>query len=287
MIPLKHETMKKSGKSKIIGLLLVPVFISLAGMAQRGINIQILVDPGLTMGGKYEVPKDPLSEDPGWETMKKSVSFGLNAGLAIGYNFSDALGVSLGLQYAKQGQHYKDYQWTIQNESATWSRKVNLNYLRIPLQLNYILKPENKISYYISAGVYVGILLGYNDENKLSASDGSEMTATAKGDNYTQTYNGDSQSAIFIDGKPYKSVDFGGLISAGLQVNLSEKISIPIGIIYHYGFLDVKNKSCQFKQNNSSDTYLFWQNGANNSPNATDSYHNSLLALRLGIRINL
>ena len=244
------------------------------------------------MGGKYEVPGDLTSSDPGWVALKKSFTFGIDAGASFGYNFSETMGVSLGLLYSKQGQHYKDYTWTIGNDNATWKRKVALNYLKIPLQLNYIINPGEKISFTVSAGFYLGFLLGYNDENKAIASDGSGFTATAKGDTYSQTYtdsggSSTDRSAAFISGKPYKSTDFGGLIGAGLQFKLSDKISIPIGLMYQIGFVDIKNKACQYTQNSSNNAQLFWQNSNTDSPNATLSYHNSSLELKIGLKINL
>ena len=281
------KNMERLNSRKTLILLIVIILVSVATYAQKGMNIQILVDPGISMGGKYEVPENLSSSDPGWVALKKSFTFGMDAGASFGYNFTETMGVSLGMLYSKQGQHYKDYTWTIGNENATWKRKVALNYLKLPLQFIYVINPEQKISFTISAGFYLSFLLGYIDENKATASDGSDFTATAKGDTYSQTYGSTTESAAFIGGKPYKSTDFGGLLGAGLQFKLSDKITIPLGLIYQIGFVDIKNKSCQYTQSSSNDAQLFWQNSNNNSPNETLSYHNSLLALKIGLKINL
>lgn len=279
--------MKNVKLCKKLMLVLALIVLTAVAYAQKAMNVQIVVSPGMTMGGKFEVPENPQSSDPGWVALKKNFSFGLDAGATFGYNFSKKLEVNLGLIYSKQGQHYKDYTWTIGNWNETWKRKVDLNYLKLPLKVNYIINPEQKISFYVSAGFYLSFLLGYRDENSATASDGSSFTAIAKGDTYTQTYDSDTESAAFINGKPYKSTDFGGIISAGLQFKLSEKIIIPVGLIYQIGFVDIKNKACQYTQSSSNDAELFWQNSSNNSPNATLSYHNSSLELLIGLKIIL
>jgi hypothetical protein len=207
---MKLSNMKKSLLLQFAALLL----FSMATYAQKKMNIQVVVSPGMSMGGKYEVPENLQSSNSDWTPLKKKFTFGMDAGATFGYNVTEKIEVSLGLMYSKQGQSYKDYTWTIGNENATWQRKVSLNYLKIPLKANYTINPDKKLSFNVSAGLYLSFLLGYKDENKATASDGSSLSAVAKGDTYTQTYGSDTESAAFINGKPYKSVDFGGIISA-------------------------------------------------------------------------
>lgn len=255
--------------------------------AQKGMFFQVSVNPGITMGGKYELPEDVTLSELEWTAMKKKGTFGLDAGLTYGYNFSNTLGVSIGLLYSKQGQAYKDYTWTIGKDNATWKRSVNLNYLKVPIQFRFVSNPEKSISFTASLGIYLGFLLGYKDENRVSATDGSSATLIAKGKTYTQTFGSDSESAAFVNGKPYKSMDFGGMIGVGIQFKLSKKLSLPIGLNYQIGFVDVKNQSCQYTLSGSDKTQLFWQNSDNNSPNATSSYHNSSLELNVGLLIKI
>lgn len=277
--------------NKVLLQLLLLLFLSIASYAQKGMNIQIMVNPGMSMGGKYQLPQDVTSANTGWVAEKKSFTFGMDAGAAFGYNFADEMGVLIGLLYSKQGQNYKDYTWTMGTDKATWQRKVSLNYLKIPLQFIYILNPDQKISFTGSAGIYLAFLLGYNDKNSANATDGSSFTSTAKGSTLTQTSTDSqgttTQSATFINGKPYKSADFGGIIGVGVQFKVSDKITIPVGIYYQIGFVDVKNKACQFTQTNSSNAQLFWQNANNNSPNATQAYHNSSLEIKIAAKVNL
>jgi len=287
----KRKDMKKIKLKRLTLLSLAVLFLSAASYAQKGMNIEILVDPGMTMGGKFQVPEDIVTLEGGWASLKKAFTFGLDAGASFGYNFTDYIGLSLGVMYSKQGQGFKDYTWTVGNNNLVWKRTVSLNYLKIPIQANYILFPDKNISFTVSAGFYVGFLLGYKDKNEASASDGSAFTATAKGSSYTQGYTtpdrSESETASFSKGKPYKSVDFGGLIGVGVSFKLTERLSIPIGINYQIGFIDVKNKACEYTPNNSGESQLFWQNSDSDSPNATLAYHNSSLELKIGLKLNL
>ena len=105
-------------KSKSL-LFILSAFIGLNATAQRGFNIEVIAQPGLTMGGEYDVPTtDPNNYSNSFTAMKKKITIGLNAGAAASYYFIDKMGVSVGMSYAHQGQNYKDYNYTVSGE--TW-----------------------------------------------------------------------------------------------------------------------------------------------------------------------
>ncbi|NVN93717.1 MAG: outer membrane beta-barrel protein [Bacteroidetes bacterium] len=258
--------------------------------AQKGLNLQIIAQPGISFGGEFDVTKILTSTDT-WVAMDKSLTINMNMGAELGYNFTDNMGVSLGLLYSHQGQKFSDYSWTIGNETVSWGRSVSLNYLKIPIQFNYISTPVQNISFMFSTGFYLGFLMSYTDENIISASDGSNITSTANGTTCTQTSTDNSgtttESAAFVNGNPFNSFDFGGILAAGLQFKLTDKIFLPILLNYQIGFSDVKNQASQFTQSNSSNAELFWQGSNNNSPNATLPYHNSSLGFKIALKFIL
>ena len=184
--------------------------------AQKGLSLEIIAQPGISFGGEFDVTKSLTSTDT-WVAMDKSLTVNMNMGAELGYNFTDNMGVSLGLLYSHQGQKFSDYSWTIGNETVSWGRSVSLNYLKIPIQFNYISTPVQNMSFIFSTGFYLGFLMSYTDENIVSASDGSNFTSTANGTTYTQTNGTKTESAAFVNGNPFNSFDFGGILSAGLQ----------------------------------------------------------------------
>lgn len=242
----------------------------------------------MSIGGEYKVLVDPTLSNSKWVAMQDTFTLGVNLGVAFGYNFTDKLGVSLGLFYSSQGQKYKDYTWVISNELITLHRSVSLDYLKIPLQFNFVSEYNQSYTYYLSAGIYAGFLVNYIDELKLTGRDGS-ATLIATGDKYSVTTTGNliaNGGNPTLISHPYYTTDFGAVAEVGLQFRLSDKVSLPIGVSYQFGFVNVKNKDSKFTQN-AGTSYLYWQNSYNNSPNATIDYRNYLLGIKIGLKFNL
>ena len=281
----KNKNMKKT-KKKLM-LLLALLTFSVATYAQKGLSVQIIAEPGMCMGGKYEVPTQIYSTSSWTKLKSEFFNFGINTGASVGYNFDDKKGVSLGLLYSFQEQNYKLYHWN-DNGNSCVSKGVNLNYLKIPIQFNYITSPEKNISFTFSAGFYLAVLLGYYDVNNLTSFNASSNDFTsAKGMTLIETDNsGTTSNAAFLS-KPYKSGDFGGILSAGLQFKLSDKIYLPVMLNYQIGFKDVKNESSQYTQSNSSNAHLFWQYYGSSDPNETLPFRNSTLGLKIGLKIKI
>ncbi|NVN95466.1 MAG: outer membrane beta-barrel protein [Bacteroidetes bacterium] len=254
--------------------------------AQKGLSLEIIAQPGISFGGEFDVLQN-LTSTNSWTAMDKSLTTNMNMGAELGYNFDDKMGVSIGMLYSHQGQNFSDYSWTYNNEQYVFKRSVSLNYLKIPIQFNYISTPVKNMSFIFSTGFYLGFLLSYTDENTFQYPNEPIQIITANGTTCTQTNGTKTESAAFVNGNPFNSFDFGGILSAGLQFKLSDKIFLPLMLNYQIGFSDVKNQASQFTQSNSSNAELFWQGSNNNSPNATLPYHNSSLGLKIGLKITL
>jgi hypothetical protein len=273
------------------------LILTIASYAQQGLNIEILAQPGINMGGDFQVPLAVTNLNSAFVNMSKASTYGVNVGAKIGYNFNDKLGISLGLLYALQGQKYQDYTWSNVNGGGyyigyntgyniTFSRTVSLNYFKIPVLINLLTtKADEKVSFICSAGFYFGFLLSYDDVSKIASTNGNESTLTADGSSYTVT-GSNPESGLFIS-KPYKSADIGGVLALGLQFKLSDKICMPLMLNYQIGFFDIKNDASQYSQSGASNAFYWQPWTANNDPNQTLSYHNSSLGLTIGIKIKL
>lgn len=278
---------------KIKALLVISfAFIGWSAQAQKGLSIEVFAQPGLTMGGEFDVDTKNGNGNPNWIALEKKSTVGVSAGFNLNYFFMDRIGVSVGLGYSHQGQDYKDYTESVNllgfTTTSVYSRSVSLNYLKVPLQLHYVSAPDKAVSLSLAAGFYVGVLIGYEDKNEFlsgnfsSSSIASGSTVTESGSNALGSYS----TSNSLSGKPYNSTDFGGLFGAGVQFRLSENVSLPIMLNYSIGFSDVKNKSSVvIDPNNGTD--LYWQQGYSNSPNQTLAWHNSQLGIMLGLKIRL
>ncbi len=280
-------------KTRVL-LLTLFTLIGWNAKAQKGFSVEIFAQPGLTMGGEYDVDKSNGIGNPSYDALSKKSTVGVGAGVNMGYFFMQEVGVSVGLGYAHQGQNYKDYTQSFDvlgtSYSATLTRTVSLNYLKIPVQIHFVSAPDKAISFTMAAGFYVGLLLGYDDENKGSGNFGSS-SAIAKGSSYDVSSSstfGTSSSSRTFSGKPYNSTDFGGLIGAGLQFRLSDNVSLPIMLNYQIGFSDIKNKSSVLVGNGNTTTDFYWEDqGGSSSPNKNLAFRNSMLGLMIGLKFTL
>ena len=273
------------------------VILSAATSAQKAVNLTLVLQPGITMGGECDMPLEYGNEFSAWTAMQTSSPFGMEEGIDLGYDFSEQLGVSLGFHYAGMGEEYTGFSSSASGSDANVSRNISLKYLKIPVQFHYSSPLSKRISFACSAGFYAGILTSYKDEMIYSSVDSIvgivTDTRTASGDTYTQiitSYN----SSLFTSGtfisKPYRGTDAGAVVSAGILFKLSEKIFLPVMVMYEQGITDVKNASSQFTKDNMStgNTFLFWRDSDYSSdPDASLAYRNSSLQFKIALKINL
>jgi len=228
-------------------------------------------------------------DDPGFTNLSRDFTMVLKFGLDAGYNFTDKLGVSAGLFYTQQGQKYKDRVYTIApGNTITFQRKASLTYLQVPIQFHFISDYNKKITWFLSAGLYMGFLTGYTDERTYDYSLGRNISAVASGDQFNvddaDILEESNITSDFID-QPFKNFDWGGIAAAGLQFRLSQRISLPIGISYQYGFVNVKNNASRYTTGKSTNEYEYWQYPMNSgNPNISVDYHNSLLGIQIGLK---
>ena len=274
-------------------LLVFALFVfTIQTYAQSKMSIDYIISSGQSYGGDFKVPQSVPYSNSNWDKLEKSQTFGINTGVAFSYYFNDNIGTSLGLLYSHQGQQHRGHIWSMDNSWVTYDRGTSLNYLKVPVQFHYILNPnKSDLSFIFSAGFYLGFLLKYEINDEFAGSDKSRVTSIAKGSTLTKTLieNNEvtTQSAAFVNGNPFKKNDFGGILGFGIQLKLSDKISVPIMLNYTTGFMDVKNKTSQFTLDNVSNAKLYWQNDNNDSPNATLAYRNSFWGIGIGLKYNL
>ncbi|NVN94789.1 MAG: outer membrane beta-barrel protein [Bacteroidetes bacterium] len=259
-------------KKNIIFILLLALGVDNI-YAQKGFSIEYFGQPGISMGGEYYAHTIDIS-------IKKTFTFNMKYGVLLGYNFNNNLGVSAGIHLDHLGQNYDDLANSDNGYIYTEGKSISLTYFKIPFLINYTVNPKKQISFTFSTGIYFGFLYSYEDKYKYSSGSGFDYT-TANGSSFTSDYNNISTS--FVNGNPYNTTDFGGILAAGIQFNLSENISIPIMLNYNIGFSDIKNEASQYTYINS--TKLYWGNGKDQ--NSTLAFHNSSFGLKIGFKINL
>ncbi|MFL1781286.1 Porin family protein [Candidatus Hepatincolaceae symbiont of Richtersius coronifer] len=128
--------------------------------------------------------------------------------LAYGYEFGN-FSTEINYSYAKN-----EFKYT--NDDSTTTNKVNTH--NIMLKGYYKFLPKEKINPYVGAGV--GLVMG-EDELKAAVASGTQAGST-------------------IDFGSKSLANFGAMLIAGAQYNLSNKFALAVE--YNFGYLDASTK---------------------------------------------
>ncbi|KAF5030576.1 Outer membrane protein beta-barrel domain protein [anaerobic digester metagenome] len=251
-------------KKILLLLLLVPFGLG-AGFAQKGFNIQLVVQPGKSglNGDMYSKTVSGYTNAP----IYKDFTFGLSGGINGVYNFTNHFGISTGLGYSHQGQNYTDFELYEPGDSTSpyaYENTVSLSYLTIPLRLIVSTNTDNSFSFSCHAGVYLGVLLSYKNTYKKNFGTTSYYTETMQGESitvdYYNVYSGSFTKEYELVGKPFKSIDFGLTLGTGVQKKISDKLAVQIILNYQMGFGDVKNLNCKYSPSTDPNRQLIHRN---------------------------
>lgn len=146
-------------------------------------------------------------------TIKGNVVFGYGAGAILGFNFNQNIGIQGEVIYSSISQKYSE---------VNVQRKINLQYLNIPLLLSLNTGKMKMINLNIVAGPQIAISTGSS-----VATSGDDGTATSKG-------------VLTV-----KKSDFGIAYGAGLDFGINEAKTFRVGIGFRgvYGLLDISDHS--------------------------------------------
>jgi hypothetical protein len=239
------------------------------------------------MEGRIYMP-DVSSQDEKWIETKRKPTLAYDAGLAVGYNIKDNASLSFGILYNKNAQNYKD--WVDLQDGFIIKRSISLHYLKMPLLFHYNYKPEQKISFTCAAGFYLGILLSYKDFIEGTDADGYRATSLAHKSILEFSEYSSSGSDSYYDvfeTTPFSKVDFGLILNLGMQIKLTDKLSIPLMLNYQRGITDIKNHASRLIDNTSGSNYLYWAAFSTNDKNIIEPFHNGLIGISTGLRMQI
>ena len=263
---------------------LITMIISTLVFAQKKINVQLVIQPGNSFISSqwknlsaYNAPPFKRKVTPALEAGVNAVfSFKGKIGQKVvydemyesGFYLADNITFGMGIFYSFCGQSYKD----MKQADITWSRKLRLQYLKIPLKFEFIKGKENDNQLVYSAGFYASYLTYYKEKNS-TTSDNYQSEAVTKGNSIITTYSvtGTPSTSIKYDlqGKPYNSIDYGASLGVGMQKKLNADWTILLMLIGQKGFADIKNKGTQYSDGNT--VYSYFGTNVNTSIKHTNS----------------
>lgn len=198
-------------------LSLLALFLMAAqfGFAQKGLEFGITFTPATS----WIVNDEDFAQG---DEMDLQATFGYNAGAHLGFNFSEGMGLQLGLNLSQQGQNYINK--ASSNDKATmdvYSRK--LTYVRVPVLLKFNGSTEGSFTSYFRFGPHLDFLSKavYNYEAKND--DLFYLTSNRKDIDLTQVKKSPDENY-----KIYNDVVFGATLEMGGAINVDENMKILV-----------------------------------------------------------
>lgn len=155
-------------------------------------------------------------------TLKTDGELGFGAGLILGFNFTDHVGIQGEVIYNEISQKYKE---------SNVERNINLKYVNIPLLFSLNTGKTNVVNFNAVVGPQIGISVG------------SDISTTG-GDG---TSNANAVLSV-------KKGDLGFAYGAGLDFGLNPARTIRLGLGFRgvYGLFDISDN----EQNETTDSYF-------------------------------
>ncbi len=142
------------------------------------------------------------------------------------FKFNKHIGIQLEVNTSSEGYN------NASSSSFPYTRKVNLNYLQVPILLKYNTG-GSIIRFYLMGGVQFGFLTS-------AKYDIDSASKTIVSDASTNRYN---------------SSDFSVVIATGLEVNFLPMLYANLGIRGNYGLTDINASAYKNSNGNSSNNY--------------------------------
>jgi hypothetical protein len=142
-------------------------------------------------------------------------TFAGSYGISVTDSLSSVLGLKLGIIYASHNEEYSGGNYTIYS-STNFDGTIKMKYLDIPLLLHF----GKTDGFYFEFGPQISILLSANE-------DGTINNIQAESN---QDYSSDFNGLLLM-----------GVVGAGMNISLTDKVSLNLGFRGGYGFTDVTN----------------------------------------------
>lgn len=212
-------------------LLLFLLLITLNVFSQRGTNIGINGSFNSTWvfwpnayGIKQFINTKPAYYKP---------SYGYDASFALGHNFGDIVGVRAEIGTSSQNQK-------LENTKDTSTRDISLKYLQIPIMLR-LASTGQRVKIHIMLGPQFGFISSADQTNTtlkgINTSDVVIKDYQGKEVDYFKTENIKDR---------YNKMDLLAVIDLGLDIFLTDKLLLNLGVRVHTSLKDINKNDWKF-----------------------------------------
>lgn len=238
------------------------LFALLFGLCGHVLTAQVRVHIGATSAFNSTFVLDKgLSDDPRYNaemTYKWSP-----VGLAFGTDFSNGFGLQLESILSKQGQIYQIVDIA---QQQIGERKIDLEYIHLPLLLNLMGNSASRTSFNFMFGPQLSILTQGQEiyqqykQGTLQLPEGGQVPQGAT-DNGNGTYTAPPSTTILASTdassalKKFKDKDLQLAVGFGLNIDIGSYLYLSTNVRGNYGFTDMRNEDLinSIKQNSAND----------------------------------
>lgn len=234
---------------KVLSLL---SFVALLGTANAQKGVVDVVGLHLGLQGGFNSTWILNQNNYGFQELDYTRTFGFATGLAIGYNFTNTMGIQIDLNYATMGQDYFDISKDFCNidvngdnkpEKVETYRYVRLNYVQIPIMFRFQSARTKKqmISFHAMAGPSFGFLSAASMSYEADTAFTGTLYAIP-GDSidymvpeFAQTAETESADAYF------SGFDLGFTLDLGADIFVTKQLYITPAAKFYYGLTDINS----------------------------------------------
>lgn len=193
--------------------------------AQQGIHL-----------GAYAMPLNSWmlnkqDSDASKDTFSYVRTWGMSAGLGIGYQFNNAIGLHLNVLYSTQGQDHT-YKNRLQD---TVRYQLRQYFLKVPLLFKWNTDPDLKYAFTVELGPQLNYLLGVKERDNDRAYQYDELPFIYK-TNVPSRYN------------TFNHLLIGATLRTGIDAKLRYNLKMNARLWVDYAFNDAENKDANYDQ---------------------------------------
>jgi hypothetical protein len=181
-----------------IKLLLSLILAGFSYAAQAQFSFGVVGFPQISNLTSKSIRQDPVLDN--------RLTFSGGAGVNVTYNFSESIGLQLGVLYSSQNQKIRSH-YTIGGEKYTHDSKKRFDYLKLPLVLRYS-QPVGMANLVLFAGPQFSYLLKYDGGMIVYIEDQYyDLPATPPKNDFYKKYTLDATGGIGIEYPITKYID--------------------------------------------------------------------------------
>jgi len=173
---------------------------------------------GIQNQNPYENDKLPIS-----------ATRGASYGLVMGYAINNTMSVSVEPSFSNVGQNYVD----ILNENESNFRNIELNYIQIPVLMNYVIG-DKRVKFNVQVGPQFGLLTSSSIEESFIGPEGVRLGGNKDQDRFNKN-------------------EIAGVFSTGALIALTKNILFRANVKTTAGFTDINNNKYQYEDSFAND----------------------------------